>query len=225
VTVRVRRRYRAGRLRGLVVALLVLRPLVAALLSIFTLDPFWLFDALLGIVIFVSLLGLVLARRWQEHSASLLLGLSLVSGVFAVGLSLAFEGADFLEFALEATGIFPHVFLFVSLLAYNVVQSGTRFANQEGQHLPRTGRVLMYLGATLLVLSSALFFLNVRQVESGAMDLTYERVIDALFAVGALAFGPPYLAWTIWRHRDRLIGSTAEFQQSEALTKTLALEA
>ena len=67
----------------------------------------------------------------------------------------------------------------------------------------------MYLGLLILVLASLLFVSAQRAVPGGQPNGQLQQVFDTLFALSVFVLGPQYLAWIIWRRRERLIGPDA----------------
>lgn len=160
---------------------------------------------------------LMLERRWTTRTAATLLALSLTWPVVVGGLILAFSGrGDFVEAPLSATGLVPPVLLFVGLTAYSLLGSGARYANTEGRAAPRTGRVLMYFGAIISVTGLFVFSATVRDSVTGVLDQSLQFGLGVWFAFGTFFLAAPYLAWTVWRHPERLIGGEESSPDSSA---------
>ena len=156
-------------------------------------------------------LGLLLAGRLTARAASLFLAISLILPVLTLGWSQPFRQTDLTTVALSAAGVaanvLPAAFIFVGLAAYDVLNFGVRYANVDGRVMPRGGRVLMYFGVVLLVTAFTMFYLNARVVSTRQPAGSLNLLIDMPFTVGILFLGVPYLAWIVWRRREKLIGS------------------
>lgn len=153
-------------------------------------------------LLLIPALFLRLARRWTARAAALVLGLSIALLPLAYGLDMSLQRADALQ---AAAG--PPVFLFAVMLAYNTLNFGRRFAERDSPALPRPGRVLVYFGSILLLLSYGLLRLNTRDVDTGQIDRALHEIVNALFFAGVLFLGPLYLGWVAWKRRERLIGN------------------
>lgn len=198
-------------MRALAVFTLLARPSLAVLITYLTGDGVWMFDFLFSIPLILLTVALWATGRWTTRNAHTLLALGLASTAFTLALSLAFQGHDLTELAISATGLFPPMLLFVGLTAYNVLGWGVRYANVDGEHIPRRGRVLLYFGGVILIITFVLFSLNQRVVATGRLDETEQVLINDLFALVALLLGFPYLLWVVWKRRDELIGSEAGY--------------
>lgn len=211
VTVGLRRRLPEAALTALTILILLVRPALGALAIALTKDGFWGLDLLASGALIVWGAGLALTRRWSARASATLLALGLVSPVFALAVSLAFQGHDFTDLIVSAIGLFPPVLLFVALTTYNMIGFGVSFANVEGAAMPRRARVLLYFGMVILVTTFVLFFMNQRDAVTGEPDQSTQSLINNLFALSALALGLPYLGWMVWRRREDLIGADDEF--------------
>ncbi|HEU4753059.1 MAG TPA: hypothetical protein VFU47_08115 [Armatimonadota bacterium] len=141
-----------------------------------------------------------IGRRWSMRSALLVLALAIAFVPISLALTLALRR----EQALQA-GTAP-VLLFAVMLVYNCLTFGPRFANGESAAMTRSGRVLTYFGLVLLVLAYAQLRLNTSLVTTGAPDTEPQGIVNALFFVGAVIVGLPYLGWIAVRRPERLIG-------------------
>ena len=206
-------------LRALTLLILVVQPAILAVivngLSYKAVYSLWgvpidvvvlVIGLLASMALIAGMLRLMLLHRWTVRPAATLLTLRLASLVLAFGLSLAYRGTGFAELGLSLIGVLPPAFLFAGLMAYDVLNFGARFANTEGRDMPRPGRALMYLGSAILMVASMLFFLNVHEVPFGRPDEFVRQFVNLYLAEGVLFLGPPYLAWTAWKRRERLVG-------------------
>jgi hypothetical protein len=170
----------------------------------------WRFYFLL-VPLVLATVWLVLERRWTTRTAATLLALSLAWPVVVLGLMLAFSGrGDFIEAPLSATGLVSPVLLFVGLTAYSLLGSGAEYANTGGGATPRIGRVLLYFGAIISVTGLFMFSATVRDSVTGVLDQSLQTGLGTWFAFGIFFLSAPYLAWTAWRHRERLVGGEEE---------------
>jgi len=179
-------------------------------------------DFLLSLPLVLLAFGLVLARRFSVRAASLLLASSLVLPLLTLGWSQPFRQTGLTTMALSAAGVaanvLPAALIFVRLAAYDVLNFGVRYANVDGHVMPRGGGVLMYFGVVLLVTAFTQFYLNARMVSTGQPDRTLNLLIDMPFFAGIYILGLPYLAWMVWRRRDKLIGGeTPSARSGEAV--------
>lgn len=149
----------------------------------------------------LAALLLWLARRWSGRGAMMVLALWLAMVPIAYGVMLAVQRDQTLQAAAA-----PPVFLFASMFAYNTLSFGRRFAEGDSRVMPRDGRIPVYFGTILLLVSCALLRMNVRSLETGRIDRLMHDVVNALFYTGILAGGPVYLAWTAFKRPERLIG-------------------
>ncbi len=74
-----------------------------------------------------------------------------------------------------------------------------------GEISPRSGRVLLGLGAAILVISGTIFSVNIRDA-AGKLDQSFSTAVDAFFTLGVCFLGIPYLIWTAWKRREALSG-------------------
>ncbi len=148
-----------------------------------------------------------LTGRWTGEPASLGLALGVAQGVLLAAIHLAaVNKQDFLEWGLAASGAISPAVLFVALAAYNVMTFGARYANREGRLAPRTGRSLIYFGTILWLLSALLFTTSLRAVPGGEPNEIPQTYFSLISTFGIVFLGPPYLAWIVWRRRERLMG-------------------
>jgi len=190
-------------LRWCVLGFLALRAALSAVI-LSAAVPFMVLDLALSVALLVIALILVLIRRWSASAAHLLTGLSLASLSLSLALNLAFiNRADPIQYFLLQIGIFPPVLLFVGLMAFNILGFGAKFANGEGLGMPRAGRILAYLGVSILVVGFTLFFSSARTLDGRRYE-DFDVFINATFALGLLFLGIPYLVLTIWRQRRLL---------------------
>jgi hypothetical protein len=154
----------------------------------------------------------VLERRWSTRTAATLLALSLAWPVIVLAFTLVFSGqGDFLEafvnYSISEVDLpQPAVVLFVVLAAYNLLSTGARYANTEGRVVPRTGRVLLVFGAIISATGLFMFSATVRDSATGVLDESLQAGLELWFAFGTFFLAAPYLAWTAWTNRERLIG-------------------
>ncbi len=203
-------------LRRLLLAILFLRPLVVFILSIslFAVSAddsfvyaFFLFDVVVSLCLLVGAIGVWLIRHWTVHTTVALLAFSITSPIASLGIAFASETTqDFSELALSASGIFPPIFLFIGLTAYNLFSFGVRYTNTDGRIMPRSGRILLYFGVVTLVISMTVFYLNQTSLNTGELNTEIQESLGVFFSVGAVSLIPLYLIWFVWRRRDRLIG-------------------
>jgi len=154
------------------------------------------------------MLGLMIARRWNTKNAAMLLTLSFALPLFSAGFVMAFSGKELfnaLEMTAESADSFAPTLIFVVLMAYNVLSLGSAFANKDGEIAPRSGRVLLGLGAAILVISGTIFSVNIRDT-AGELDQSFRTAVDAFFTLGVCFLGIPYLIWTAWKRRETLSG-------------------
>lgn len=166
----------------------------------------WLFlAALLGAPLSLLSIGLLALRRWQARVAVLLLSLELVFLVITFALASAVYSTG-LEDWFGASNLIPPVVLFTLLATYDLAVLGTRYAEIDGRVIPRTGRVLMYFGALLLILGSSMALFSVSyQAPTTDAHVNYIQAFVAFgLMVGIVIIGLPYLVYTVVRRRDRL---------------------
>ncbi len=180
-------------------------------------------DGVLALPLILLMLGLMIARRWNTKNAAMLLTLSFALPLFSAGFVMAFSGKELfnaLEMTAESADSFAPTLIFVLLMAYNVLSLGSAFANKDGEIAPRSGRVLLGLGAAILVISGTIFSVNVRTA-TGELDQTFRTAIDAFFTLGVCFLGIPYLVWTAWKHRETLSGDDEKLKDSVPLLAPL----
>jgi len=149
----------------------------------------------------------LLRRRWSDETAAVGLGLTVATLVLLAAFLVAgTSGQDFVGFALLASGLFNPLVLYVVLMTYNILTVGRSFASAEGRATPRSGRVLVYFGAVILILCSALLPATQRPAAARQSGDNLQVFIDAMFAYGVVTLGPGYLVWIAWRRRARLLG-------------------
>ncbi|MBN1953904.1 MAG: hypothetical protein JW900_02530 [Anaerolineae bacterium] len=226
VVTTLRRLFPGEFLGALTVCLILIRPALAlfaiAMNGLDTrLGQVFFLDALVTVLpLTMLMIVLALLRRWNARNMSIVLALSIVIPIFILGLMMTVEGQDIsdpLGLALERLGLFPPLLLFVALMVYGVLGTVSSFANKEGTIVPRSGRILLGFGFVLLIISLTLFSVNVRDVASGQLDPSFEQALDAFFGLSVFLLGLPYLAWIIWRRRDRLAGVEKELAGKEPL--------
>jgi hypothetical protein len=176
------------------------------------------FELLLVLPLLVWVVVRGLKRTWTIQVATAVFVLSLAAPVITFGGSLAlWGGKDFVEAGLSAPNVIPPFLLFAGLLIYDVLNFGAKFANSQGHFVPRNGRVLMYFGTAALVLSVALVNVDEHSPTTGLPGGTMEFYVDFLFAVGVLLFGPPYLAWMVWKRREWLVGEQISLPLTQSI--------
>jgi uncharacterized membrane protein YozB (DUF420 family) len=219
-------------LRALAVLFVLIRPILAIFpVMLEQLDSFAgglvFFDALLSTLPLLALLvGLALFKRWNTRNATVVIALSFALPVFILFVFPSFQGGagnifDPMEAALSGIGLFAPLLLFVALMAHSVLSVGSAFANTEGTIIPRSGRTLLIFGFALLAIALTIFSVNLRD-EGGQLDQSFQEAFDAFFGLGVFFLGLPYLGWVLWRRRDRLVGSEAEFENAEPVFAGLA---
>lgn len=161
------------------------------------------------------LLGLALTKRWTTAYLLPILALSLATPLFTLGLSVALYSnidlTDRVELALGGLGLLPPLLLFVALMTYNVMSSGTTFANQEGELMPRSGRVLVLFGSAILITSFTLFYVNVQNPDTAEPNSLVQNLTNNAFLLSLILVSLPYLGWIVWRRRERLVGEDDTF--------------
>jgi len=204
-----RRLISAGWFSSLVILVLLIRPVMSFAL-ILNDGGWWGVDFLVSLGLAGWVLVLRFSGRLTGLTASMLLALSVVLPILTLAWSQPFRQANLttevLQVAGIATNILPAALLFVGLAAYDVLNFGVKFANTDGQTMPRGGRVLMYFGTVLLVTGFTQFFFYARVVATGQPESTLNLLIDTPFVFGTLFLGLPYLAWIVWKRRERLTG-------------------
>ncbi len=144
----------------------------------------------------------------------MLLTLSFALPLFSAGFVMAFSGRELfnaLEMTAERADSFAPTLIFVVLMAYNVLSLGSAFANKDGDIAPRSGRMLLGLGAAVMIISGTIFSVNVRDA-AGELDRTFRTAIDAFFTLGVCFLGLPYLVWTAWKRCETLSGDNEKLK-------------
>lgn len=180
-------------------------------------------DGMLAIPLILLMFGLMIARRWNTKNAAMLLTLSFAIPLFSAGFVMAFSGKELfsaLEMTAESADSFAPTLIFVLLMAYNVLSLGSAFANKDGEIAPRSGRVLLGLGAAILVISGTIFSVNIRDA-AGELDQSFRIAVDAFFTLGVCFLGIPYLIWTAWKRREILSGDDEKLKDVVPLLSPL----
>ncbi|MFZ0214484.1 MAG: hypothetical protein WAM30_00920 [Candidatus Dormiibacterota bacterium] len=139
-----------------------------------------------------SLVLLVIAavgRRWVSWAP--IFRLVLVLGLGLVGLEFLFSGV--FGTALSAGARFSLLQGVVLLLAmlWDVLMSGESMTNSGGRRVPRHSRVLLYLGYTVMVVTTVLFLSSEQVVGGGSTGSQFESDQWPQLGIGVL--GPPLL--------------------------------
>jgi hypothetical protein len=217
-------------LRALAVFFVLVRPAIAILVLALNqletaLGGILFLDSVVSTLPLLALIvGLALFRRWSTRSASIVTSLSFASLAFILCIFPALNAQEIFDpmgSPLENLGIFPPLLTFVALMAHNVLSFGSTFADTESKIIPRSGRVLLVFGFVLLAISLTIFSVNVRDA-TGQLDETFQQATNAFFSLGLVFLGLPYLAWILWRRRDRLAGSEADFADAKPVFAGLA---
>ena len=217
-------------LHALAVFLVLARPAIAIVtLALDQLDTILggtlFLDAILSTLPLLALtIGAALLRRWNTRTATTIIALGIVSPVFILCVFPVLTGQEIFDpmgAALESVAVLPPLLIFVALMAHSVLSLGSAFANKDGQIIPRSGRVLLGFGFALLVIGLTVFSVNVRDA-AGQLDQTFQEATDAFFGLSVFILGLPYLLWIVWRRRDRLVGSEAEFEGMQPVFAGLA---
>jgi hypothetical protein len=220
---RLRRWLAEGRFKLVVLLVLLAHPIISVAL-ILNDGGWWIIDFFVALLLPLVALGLAVSARLTVGTASVLLALSLILPVLTLGWSQPFRKEDLTTVALSVAGvsanILPAALLFVGLAAWDVLNFGVRYVNTEGRIMPRSGRVLLYFGAVVLVTGFTMFYLNVRVVRTGQPLGDLELLIDMPFMLGILVLGLPYLAWMVWRRRGYLIGERVDTPEHGAAGAT-----
>lgn len=241
VVTTLRRLFAARFVRALAVALVVTRPLM--FFALFLVDTYvfpgeqamtmqqsplgvaLVLDAFLAAPLLLLLAALALFRRWNTRAASVTLAISIASPVFTLGLVMALlnrDISDVMGLAVEGAGFLPSLVVFVAITAHGLLSMGSAFANQEGRAIPRSGRVSLCFGVTLLVISVVVALVSPRDTSGQSGQVLLEAGTNAFFALSVFFFGLPYLLWVIWRRRDRLAGREAELEGVQPVLPGLA---
>ena len=151
----------------------------------------------LGVLLLASM------RRWTLRAAATLLALSLALPIILLPLALIFSET-------EGGRASPHILVTVGLLVYGLLNFGAAYVNAEGFYMPRTSRVLIYLGTVILTLSMTLVFFTQCGTEGNFCPLEIQSGEPSPRSVwtglGFVFLAPVYFAWLVWKHPGRLIG-------------------
>ncbi len=171
-------------------------------------------DGIVSLPLLIALIIVRLSKHWKTRSAAVLLGTSIATPAFTLGLTMALLGQnifDPFEMTASGLGLMPSLLVFVALVVHTTLSMGTKFAEKGGKLLPRSGRILFIFGLVLGLLSFTLFFVNSRSVETGLLDRQIQDGINIFFSISVFLFGGPYLLWIVIRHRDRLAGPAEDY--------------
>jgi uncharacterized membrane protein YccF (DUF307 family) len=108
----------------------------------------------------------------------------------------------------------PPVFVLTALAAYDVIQLGSREAEREGALAPRSGRVLMYFGALLLVISALALLNDVSNVERRP-----DVFINFAVLLGLLGGGIPAYVRAVRQQPELFLGDQATDDAALALDR------
>ncbi len=172
-----------------------------------------LFNALFSVLLLLGLGALFAIKRWRATYTYRLLTLTLMAPILALAVTLALSGINIgsvLSLASMGAGFLPPLMAFVALMAHSVLRMSASFAAADttgaaDERLPRSGRLLMGMGAAILITSFTIFFVNVRTME-GQLDAAFEGMVAGLFTLSAFFLGMPYTLWRAWRSRRYLGG-------------------
>ena len=217
VSVGLGRLFSRGVLTAVQTALILFHP-VAAMLAhfvgdVFDLMPLYLFAymELFPAAFMVMIMALLIViRRWNPRTATIMLTLSLASPVFSLA-AIGFDLGDPLGSLKKDLGLSSSGWLFVGFVVYDVFEAAVNFTRVDGRIIPRLGRILLIFGSTILVTSLGLFSINNIAVATGQhpwSELFGQPLLEEAFLFLPTIFylGPFYLAWLIWRRRERLAG-------------------
>jgi hypothetical protein len=158
-------------------------------------------------VLVIAVVAIVVAvlRRWSENVALVTLATLITTLIASLALSVAVRsGAELEEVVLGGFGMVPSEVLFAGLLTYNVAAFAPRYADTEGRRVPRSARVLIYLGAVIVVIGSTLYQSATVQTPEPRFDAV--RFLHNGYISGLFLLGFPYLLWICLTRRERLIG-------------------
>ncbi len=171
-------------------------------------------DGIFSVPLLIALVIVRLSKHWNARSAAVLLGTSVATPAFTLGLAMALLGQnifDPFEMTASSLGLMPSLLVFVALVVHTTLSMGTRFAEKGGKFLPRSGRIMFIFGMVLGLLSFTLFFVNTRSAETGLLDRQIQDGINIFFSLSVFLFGGPYLLWMLIRHRERLAGPAEDY--------------
>lgn len=195
--------------RWLILAFLLLKPFVSFALFAITEFSFLALDIFASLILAVVALVLLPLRRYSSTAAYILASLSLALMVVAYALELATSGSDFSSLILDRTGIVSPLVSFVLLTLWDMASAGARFANSDGKNLPRTGRMLLYIGGLILAATAMLFY-------TAAGDPSLQELSNNTLVAGLGTLGLLYLVFIVWRRRETLIGSAVDVREGAA---------
>lgn len=156
-------------------------------------------------LLLLAILVLAVARRWTMKAAAITFWSAMVALLFGVFYALAVQGADVNEVLLESTRVLPPALVFTVLLLYDVMTFGTRAASTDGRIMPRSGRLLMYLGVVVLTAGFTIFIFNLVNAETGEPAGGFQKFANDATFLGLFFLGPLYLLRTLWKSRDDLV--------------------
>ena len=212
------RRWLAGGIFTAVLFLVLLIHSIASLLLANYDGGWWIFDFCASLPLLVAALALGAFGRLTARASSILLALSLIAPILTFAGAQTFGEKSLTTWGLSVVGIsaniLPAALIFVGLAAYDVLNFGARYVNTDGHVMPRSGRVLLYFGAVLLVTAFTLFYLNAHGLGSNEPHRSLLLLINMPFTIGVWFLGLPYLAWLVWKRREHLIGEHIDIPAS-----------
>lgn len=185
--------------RWLILIFLLLKPFLAFALFALTEFAFLSLDVFGSILLVIVVLVLLAIRRYSARASYVLFSISIASQVVFYALELAQTGSDFSSLLLEQLGIVSPLVSFVLLTLWDMASSGARFANTDGKHLPRAGRIVLYTGGLILAATTTLFY-------SAAGDPTLQETANSALIGGLGTLGLVRFGFIIWRRRELLLG-------------------
>lgn len=200
--------------RWMILIFLLLKPVIAFAVFGITDFQFLALDIIVSLPLAVVPWVLLPLRRYSANAAYVLLSLSIALTVTFYALELALGGSDFSSLLLERTGLVSPLISFVVLTLWDMATSGARFANSEGKHLPREGRMLLYSGGLMLAATTTLFY-------TAAGDSSLQEMANNALVAGLGTLGLLYFAFVVWRRREMLIGSMVGAEEGLALLRRL----
>ena len=169
----------------------------------------------LSIVCCAFMLWFQVKRQWNARRAAVLLSLTIVWFVlYTIFVGLFFAGVNLTEpvnSAVDRFRLLPPGAFFMFTLTITILGLLIPFTQHESARLPRTARILMALGIAMLFLVMMLFFLFSVNAADGSNYAT-DFVFTALFVLGAIFIGLPYLIWVLWKKQAYIIGATDEWE-------------